>query len=68
VGLGGACAWKQHLLQGERLTTEEKPVTDQLHGLRIEPNPHEKRICISVDGEVLKQTLRAEPSEERNVK
>jgi len=52
VGLGGACAWKQHLLQGERLTTEEKHVIDQLHGLRIEPNPHEKRICISVDGEV----------------
>jgi Transmembrane secretion effector len=55
-------SWKQHLLQGERLPTEEKHVIDQLRGLRIEPKPHQERICISVDGEVLKQTVRAEHS------
>ena len=47
-------SWKQHLLQLERMTKNEKEVIDKLHGLRIDPNPPEEWISLSVDREVLK--------------
>ena len=48
-------SWKQHLLQLERMTKNEKEVIDKLHGLRIDPNPPEEWISLSVDREVLKK-------------
>jgi hypothetical protein len=45
-------SWKQHLLQSERLTKTEKEVIDRLRGLRIDPNPPEESISLSVDREV----------------
>jgi transmembrane secretion effector len=60
-------SWKQHLLQSERLTKNEKNVIDKLRSLRIHPNPPEEWISLSVDREVLKQNVRAFPSDERPV-
>jgi hypothetical protein len=60
-------SWKQHLLQSERLTKNEKDVIDRLRGLRIDPNPPEEWISLSVDREVLKNNVRAYPSGERPV-
>jgi len=54
-------SWKQHLLQRERLTKNEKEVIDKLRGLRIDPNPPEEWISLSVDREVLKKSVRATP-------
>jgi len=54
-------SWKQHLLQSERLTKNEKEVIDKLRGLRIDPNPPEEWISLSVDSEVLKKSVRATP-------
>jgi hypothetical protein len=50
-------SWKQHLLQSERLTKTEKEIIDKLRGLRIDPNPPEEWISLSVDREVLKKGL-----------
>src|SRR5271166_617323 len=58
-------SWKQHLLQSERLTKNEKDVIDKLRGLRVDPNPAEEWIFLSVDREVLKKNVRACPSDER---
>jgi MFS family permease len=52
-------SWKQHLLQGERLTKREKDVIDQLRGMRIGPNPPQEWISLAVDREVLKASVRA---------
>jgi hypothetical protein len=41
-------SWKQHLLQSERLTKNEKEVIDKLRGLRIDPNPPEEWISLSL--------------------
>jgi len=49
------------LLQSERLTKNEKEIIDKLRGLRIDPNPPEERISLSVDREVLKKSVRATP-------
>jgi hypothetical protein len=54
-------SWKQHLLQSERLTKNEKEVIDKLRSLRIDPNPPEEWISLSVDREVLKKSVRAIP-------
>jgi len=54
-------SWKQHLLQSERLTKNEKEVIDKLQGLRIDPNPPAESISLSVDREVLKKSVRATP-------
>ena len=54
-------SWKQHLLQSERLTKNEKEIIDKLRGLRIDPNPPEEWISLSVDREVLKKSVRATP-------
>jgi MFS family permease len=48
-------SWKQHLLQRARLTKNEKEVIDKLRGLRIDPNPPEEWVSLSVDREVLKK-------------
>jgi hypothetical protein len=51
-------SWKEHVLQRERLTKNEKEVIDKLHSLRIDPNPPEEGISLSVDREVLKKSVR----------
>jgi MFS family permease len=51
-----APSWKEHLLQRERLTRKETEVIDKLRGLRIDPNPPEECISLSVDREVLKKS------------
>jgi len=52
-------SWKQHLLQRERLTKNEKEVIDKLRRLRIDPNPPEEWISLSVDREVLNKSVRS---------
>jgi MFS family permease len=52
-------SWKQHLLQSERLTKNEKEVIDKLLRLRIDPNPPEEWISLSVDREVLNKSVRS---------
>jgi len=51
-----APSWKEHLLQRERLTRKETEVIDKLRSLRIDPNPPEEWISLSVDREVLKKS------------
>jgi MFS family permease len=53
-----APSWKEHLLQRERLTRNEKEVIDKLHGMRIDPNPPEEWVSLSVEKEVLKRRVR----------
>ena len=52
-------SWKEHVLQRERLTKNEKDVIDKLRSLRIDPNPPEEWISLSVDREVLKKSVRS---------
>lgn len=49
------------------MTKNEKDVIDKLRGLRIDPNPPEEWISLSVDREVLKNNVRAYPSDKRPV-
>src|SRR6266446_2433384 len=51
-----APSWKQHLLQIERMTKNEREVIDKLRSLRIDPNPPKEWISLSVDREVLKKS------------
>jgi MFS family permease len=51
-------SWKEHLLQRERMTKSEKEVIDQLRNLRIDPNPPEEWISLSVEKEVLNRRVR----------
>ena len=51
-------SWKQHLLQRERMTKNEKEVIDKLRDLRIDPNPPEEWISLSVEKEVLNTRVR----------
>ena len=51
-------SWKQHLLQRERMTKNEKEVIDKLRGLRTDPNPPEEWIALSVEKEVLNRRVR----------
>jgi MFS family permease len=53
-----APSWKEHLLQRERLTRNEKEVIDKLHGMRIDPNPPEEWVSLSVEKEVLNRRVR----------
>jgi hypothetical protein len=39
-------SWKQHLLQRERMTKNEKEVLLKLRSLRIDPNPPEEWISL----------------------
>jgi hypothetical protein len=52
-------SWKEHVLQRERLTKNEKEVIDRLLSLRIDPNPPEEWISLSIDREVLKKSVRS---------
>jgi MFS family permease len=51
-------SWKQHLLQRERMTKNEKEVIDNLRGLRTDPNPPEEWVSLSVEKEVLSKRVR----------
>jgi MFS family permease len=51
-------SWKQHLLQRERMTKNEKEVIDKLRSLRAEPNPQEEWVSLSVEKEVLNRRVR----------
>ena len=51
-------SWKQHLLQLERTTKNEKYILLKLRNLRIDPNPPEEWISLSVDKEVLNRRVR----------
>jgi MFS family permease len=52
-------SWKQHLLQRERMTKNEKDILLKLRSLRTDPNPPEEWISLSVEKEVLNKTVRA---------
>jgi len=47
-------SWKEHVLQRERLTKNEKELIDKLRGLRIDPNPPEEWISLSIRPEALR--------------
>ena len=51
-------SWKQHLLQRERMTKNEKEVIDKLRSLRTDPNPPEEWVSLSVEKEVLNRRVR----------
>ncbi len=51
-------SWKQHLLQLERMTKNEKDILLKLRNLRIDPNPPEEWISLSVEKEVLNRRVR----------
>ena len=51
-------SWKQHLLQRERMTKNEKDVLLKLLTLRTDPNPPEEWISLSVEKEVLNKRVR----------
>jgi MFS family permease len=53
-----APSWKQHLLQRERMTKNERDVIDKLRGLRTDPNPPEEWVSLSVEKEVLNRRVR----------
>ena len=51
-------SWKQHLLQSERMTKNEKDVLVKLRTLRADPNPPEEWISLSAEKEVLNRRVR----------
>jgi MFS family permease len=51
-------SWKQHLLQRERMTKNEKDVLLKLRNLRTDPNPPEEWVSLSVEKEVLNRRVR----------
>jgi hypothetical protein len=51
-------SWKQHLLQLERMTKNEKDILLKLRNLRTDPNPPEEWISLSVEKEVLNRRVR----------
>ena len=51
-------SWKQHLLERERMTKNEKEVIEKLRGLRTDPNPPEEWVALSVEKEVLNSRVR----------
>jgi hypothetical protein len=53
-----APSWKEHLLQRERMTKNEKEIIDKLRGLRTDPNPPEEWVSLSVEKEVLNRRVR----------
>ena len=52
-------SWKQHLLQRERMTKNEKEVIDQLRSLRTDVDPPEEWVSLSVEKEVLNRRVRS---------
>ena len=53
-----APSWKQHLLQRERMTKNERDIIDRLRSLRTDPNPPEEWVSLSVEKEVLNRRVR----------
>src|SRR6516225_9217278 len=51
-------SWKQHLLESERMTKNEKDVLLNLRALRIDPNSSEQWVYLSVEKEVLNKRVR----------
>jgi Transmembrane secretion effector len=51
-------SWKEHVLQRERMTKNEKDVIDKLRSLRPDPNPPEEWVFLSVEKEVLNKRVR----------
>jgi hypothetical protein len=51
-------SWKQHLLQRERMTKNEKEVLLKLRNLRTDPNPPEEWVSLSAEKEVLNRRVR----------
>src|SRR5260221_2667813 len=51
-------SWKEHLLQRERMTKNEKEVIDKLRSLRTDPNPPDEWISLSVEKEDLNRRVR----------
>ena len=51
-------SWKQHVLQLERMTKNEKDVLLKLSNLRTDPNPPEEWVSLSVEKEVLNRRIR----------
>jgi Transmembrane secretion effector len=51
-------SWKEHLLQRERMTKIEQDVIDKLRSLRVDPNPPEEWVYLSVEKEVLNRRVR----------
>jgi hypothetical protein len=49
---------KQHLLQRDRMTKNEKEVIDQLRSLRTDLDPPEEWVALSVEREVLNRRVR----------
>ena len=50
-----ASSWSDYQRQNERLTRDEKGVLDKLASLRVDTNPPEEFIRVSVDKEVVKK-------------
>lgn len=48
-------SWSDYQRQNERLTRDEKGVLDKLASLRVDTNPPEEFIRVSVDKEVVKK-------------
>jgi MFS family permease len=51
-------SWKEHLLQLERMTKNEKEILLKLRNMRTDPNPPEEWISLSVEKEVLNRRVR----------
>ena len=51
-------SWKQHLLQLERMTKNEKDILLKLRSLRTDPNPPQEWISLSLEKEVLNRRIR----------
>jgi Transmembrane secretion effector len=51
-------SWKEHLLQRERMTKNEKDILLKLRNLRTDPNPPKEWISLSVEKEVLNRRMR----------
>jgi MFS family permease len=51
-------SWKEHLLVRARWTKNETDVLSQLSEMRVDPNPPEEGIFLSMDKEVLKKSLK----------
>src|SRR5246127_551149 len=52
-------SWKQHLLQRDRMTKNEKEGITKLRCLRTEPSPQEEWVSLSVEKEFLNRRIRA---------
>jgi hypothetical protein len=53
-----ASSWKEHLLQRERMTKNEKEVIDALRALRTDTDPPAEWVSLSVEKEVLSKRIR----------